>query len=274
MLEDLNYIPGDDIVITSPLQELSIELLEECIKTQIQNPFLSSVDFTEQFREEYEKEMDGLDEEADEYQLNQTIAWNFFHSILELLNEKFQFELDFDKVSELNLDGICNFAEGMYTFFILKYTKNIAKYLTKLIIANEDTLGRDLIKNGSQNNISYSSFSEKLTKPEYVMILSNITEIINTVKHMEVEPIDFISYFNDEKFEVAMVKHGIQGYLILGNFIPSFLSALFAENLQNDVYDDIVSTVQFKLYKRYKKKEPLKVDFQPEEEKEEEKKED
>ena len=56
MNNDFDLMNDDEFILTSSLKDLSDELLEECIKSQIDNPFTSKVDFLEQFYEEYENE--------------------------------------------------------------------------------------------------------------------------------------------------------------------------------------------------------------------------
>lgn len=261
--DDFEHITDDDDIIhTSPLQELSDDLLEDGIKTQMEDPYNAHVDFLEQFAEQYLESMDEIDQDDEQYNKNKDIAWNFYQKVLEMLDKRFGLDLDVEKLGSLSIEGSKNIAEGLYTFFILKYNRNISKYIIKLIIDNEEALADALRKKDkNQENVSFSSWSRKLKDPKYVYLISHVNEVIETVRTMDVDPSDFIEYFNLEKFEVAVVEYAIRNMIIIGDFVPFFVGIVFDGDVQNDVYDDIVGEVQHTLYKRYKSKEPLQVEI-------------
>lgn len=261
--DDFEHITDDDDIIhTSPLQELSDDLLEDGIKTQMEDPYNAHVDFLEQFAEQYLESMDEIDQDDEHYNKNKDIAWNFYQKVLEMLDKRFGLDLDVEKLGSLSIEGSKNIAEGLYTFFILKYNRNISKYIIKLIIDNEEALADALRKKDkNQENVSFSSWSRKLKDPKYVYLISHVNEVIETVRTMDVDPSDFIEYFNLEKFEVAVVEYAIRNMIIIGDFVPFFVGIVFDGDVQNDVYDDIVGEVQHTLYKRYKSKEPLQVEI-------------
>jgi hypothetical protein len=267
MNDDLENVGGYDIIRISPLAELSTDLITENIKSQIENPYTSRVDFLQQFAEEYEEDMHDLDEESDEFQTNNSIAREFYSNIIELIDKRFGLEIDYEKLEDLNLTGIRNIAEGLYTFFILKYQRNISKYISKMIYDHEDELVDDILKDGvDTDNVSYASWNKKLSNKRHVHILSNINRVIHEVASMDIELDDFIQYFNTEKFEVAVIKIAIENFIIQGSFVKEFTGVVFANDLQNDIYDDIVCDVQHFLYKKYCKKDKLSIEMgEPEE---------
>ena len=273
--DDFEYITDeDDIVHTSALKELSNDLITEGLKSEVDNPYMSHVDFLEQFEEEYEFQMADLDEADDIYQDNKDIARDFYLRVLFMLDDRFHLEIDEEQVGAISLEGLKNMTEGLYTFFILKYRKNISKYLIRLIIDNEDSLAdalnqsaKEMLKQKNYDDtVTYSSWTRKVENVRYGSILASVNEVIATVKNIDVDPKDFIEFFNTEKFEVACVEYAIDHMIITGDFIPYFLDVVFGDEVQNDIYDDIVGEVQHTLFKRYKKKTPLDIDIlEPEE---------
>ena len=277
--DDFEYITDeDDIVHTSALKELSNDLITEGLKSEVGNPYMAHVDFLEQFEEEYEFQMADLDEADDIYQDNKDIARDFYLRVLFMLDDRFHLEIDEEQVGAISLEGLKNMTEGLYTFFILKYRKNISKYLIRLVIDNEDSLAdalnqsvKEMLKQKNYDDtVTYSSWTRKVENVRYGSILASVNEVIATVKNIDVDPKDFIEFFNTEKFEVACVEYAIDHMIITGDFVPYFLDVVFGDEVQNDIYDDIVGEVQHALYKRYKKKTPLDINIlEPEETKEE-----
>lgn len=270
--EDIDGLAmGDDIVTLSPLQELSGDIISEGIKSQIRNPYKSRVDFLEQFGEEFEEDMEELDEDSEEYMINLKVAFDFYCDVLDMIDQRFSLELDMERITgEFNLENIQNLAEGLYTFFILKYQRNIAKYLISYIIDNEDTFAKALKKvDTDDDNVAYTSLSQKLSDPKYILIITHINELVRTIQDTDIDPEDFIQYYNQDKFEVAVVADAIDRNLITGNFIPSFLHIVFGSGLEDDTYDDIIGNVQHALFKRYIKKEPIQIEVVMPEPKEE-----
>ena len=277
--DDFEYITDeDDIVHTSALKELSNDLITEGLKSEVDNPYMAHVDFLEQFEEEYEFQMADLDEADDIYQDNKDIARDFYLRVLFMLDDRFHLEIDEEQVGAISLEGLKNMTEGLYTFFILKYRKNISKYLIRLVIDNEDSLAdalnqsvKEMLKQKNYDDtVTYSSWTRKVENIHYGSILASVNEVIATVKNIDIDPKDFIEFFNTEKFEVASVEYAIDHMIITGDFVPYFLDVVFGDDVQNDIYDDIVGEVQHALYKRYKKKTPLDINIlEPEETKEE-----
>lgn len=277
--DDFEYITDeDDIVHTSALKELSNDLITEGLKSEVDNPYMAHVDFLEQFEEEYEFQMADLDEADDIYQDNKDIARDFYLRVLFMLDDRFHLEIDEEQVGAISLEGLKNMTEGLYTFFILKYRKNISKYLIRLVIDNEDSLAdalnqsvKEMLKQKNYDDtVTYSSWTRKVENIRYGSILASVNEVIATVKNIDIDPKDFIEFFNTEKFEVACVEYAIDHMIITGDFVPYFLDVVFGDEVQNDIYDDIVGEVQHTLFKRYKKKTPLDINIlEPEETKEE-----
>ena len=257
----------DEFILTSSLKDLSDELLEECIKSQIDNPFTSKVDFLEQFYEEYENETSDLDKSSQEYLDNNSLAWSFYHKIFDLINNKFGLEANQDTIDGLNIDGIRNIAEGFYTFFILNYEKNITTYLIRYIKENQDLFIQSIKERDDfqEDNVTYTSLAKKLSNPDYAILLSNINSIVNTIGTTEVTPEDFIKYFNPDRFDVAIVMHCINNFIITGDFVLNFLGVLF-NRVQNDAYDEIVGDIQHFFYKKFKKDSPIGIEFLNEDE--------
>ena len=253
VIDDEQFSINDDIIRISPLTDISNELLEETIKTQIENPYNAVTDCLEEFRESY---YDELDEHEGDEEMIETIhssAREFYVAVIELIDKKFNLGVDFELVGELDTDSISNIAEAIYEFFIIKYSHNISKCIVKLILNNFDQIINYLSANKS-TNASIISYKKKLQSKESAMILSNINTAIGCVKTLELDPMDFINLFNIDKFEVAVTAYAIENNIINGNFTGKFLAPI-VDRIQDEIYDEVVRDVQSYLYHKFKKNE-------------------
>jgi hypothetical protein len=243
----------DDVIRLSPLEELSQDLLSESIKYQIQNPFSSKTNLLQEFIDEYDETAEWLDGNDEATYTNNNIAMNFYVSVIKMIDEKFKLDIDYTTIESLNVDGLRNLTEGLYTFFIIKYEKNVAKYLTGLILDFKDTIIDNLDKDGlDTDSVSYVSYKRKLTNPKDVYIFTEINNVIQQIRTIELSVDDFIEYFNEEKFEVAIVKYAVDNFIITGEFVKDFLEPVFGYDVQNDDFDRIISDVLQNLFKKLK----------------------
>ena len=243
----------DDVIRLSPLEELSQELLSESIKYQIQNPFSSKTNLLQEFIDEYDETAEWLDGNDEATYTNNNIAMNFYVSVIKMIDEKFKLNIDYTTIESLNVDGLRNLTEGLYTFFIIKYEKNVAKYLTGLILDFKDTIIDNLDKDGlDTDSVSYVSYKRKLTNPKDVYIFTEINNVIQQIRTIELSVDDFMEYFNEEKFEVAVVKYAVDNFIITGEFVKEFLEPVFGYDVQNDDFDRIISDVLQNLFKKLK----------------------
>ena len=243
----------DDVIRLSPLEELSQDLLSESIKYQIQNPFSSKTNLLQEFIDEYDETAEWLDGNDEATYTNNNIAMNFYVSVIKMIDEKFKLDIDYTTIESLNVDGLRNLTEGLYTFFIIKYEKNVAKYLTGLILDFKDTIIDNLDKDGlDTDSVSYVSYKRKLTNPKDVYIFTEINNVIQQIRTIELSVDDFIGYFNEEKFEVAIVKYAVDNFIITGEFVKDFLEPVFGYDVQNDDFDRIISDVLQNLFKKLK----------------------
>ena len=257
---------GDDVVKISPLKELSDDLLSDCIDGQIKSPYDTSTNFLEEFHMKYEAMMDDADGDDDATQEIKDIAHNFYYQILMKFDKGFSLELDWEKLKDLNTDALRNLSEGIYEYFIIQFSKNIAKCITKIILDNTEQFCVAMEDLFIPGNVSSESYSKKLKDPKFAQILSNINQVVADIKHIPLSPEDFLKYFNQDRFEIAIMTYAVNNFIILGNFVSKYLYPIYNE-LQDDVYDDIVIEVHERLFQKFKKKEPIT--FEEFEEKEE-----
>ena len=249
----------DDIIIISPLEELSNDLLSDCIADQLLSPYKATTDFLEEFHMMYEDQLNSSQNDDDATEDTKTTARRFYTEILRTFDSKFSLELDWNLITDMNIEGLRNLAEGIYEFFIIHYSKQIPKCITRIILNNIEALNANLKAEQEMDNVSIDSYKIKLKSLDYALILSSINNVVSNVKNIPLSTEDFIQYFNQDRFEVAVMEYSIRNFIITGNFIPKYLYPIYSD-LQDDTYDSIVNEVREKLYQKFKKVSPVTLD--------------
>lgn len=240
----------DDIVEVSSLKDLSRELIEECIKDQINNPFYSHTDYIEQFVEAYEIDKDQTVEDYDyAVELDRT-ALEFFHKILILLDNKYNLDLDFQTLFEMNIDTIKDICSAIYEFFVIDYENNIATFIISIIMESKDLLVDNIIKNKIGNETLSIRYKEKINNATYLTLISNIDIIIKISKDFTYTPDQFIDLFDCDEYSVIIIKDCIDNFIINGDFVPKFIDPLYQSSKDN-IYDNIILKIQQKIYSNY-----------------------
>ena len=247
--QDLEEIE-DDVIEISSLKDLSRELIEECIKDQINNPFYSHTNYIEQFIESYEVDKDSTAEDTDySVELDDT-ALEFYHKVLILLDEKFNLGLDEERVFEMNIDTVKNITCAIYEFFVINYETNIANYITSIILQSKKLLVENIMKNKIGNETLSIRYKEKINNATYLTLISNIDLIINMIKDFNFMPEDFIRLFDIYEYDVVIIKDCIDNYIINGDFVSSFTEPLY-EKSKDNIYDNIILKIQERIYNNY-----------------------
>lgn len=242
---------NEDVVRVSTLEDLDNELIDECISEQIANPFFTRSNFLEEFKENYDEEIEDANDDSDEISRLRHIANNFYYKVIYMIEEKFKLDIDHDIVESLSDDAVRNIAEGTYEFFVVNYVDNISEYLANKIIWYKDDIV-DALKDESMNNPIMNSIFTRIKDKGYALILGNINRSVNIVKELDIGPEDFIANFNEEEFGTAIVRYAITNGIICGNFVKAFLEPTLG-HCQDDIYDMVVLNVQQAVYRDYRK---------------------
>ena len=247
--QDLEEVE-DDIIEISSLKDLSRELIEECIKDQITNPFYSSTNYIEQFMEAYELDKDQTYDDTDyNVELDQT-ALEFFHKVLLLLDEKFNLCLDLQTVFDLNIENIKSITSAIYEFFIIDYEENISDYIISIVLESKDLIVKDIIKNKIGNETLSIRYKERINNATYLTLISNTDIIIKMIKDFTYDISQFTTFFDMDEYNIRIINDCIENLIINGDFIPKFIEPLYSKS-KDSVYDSIVLKIQQKIYNKY-----------------------
>lgn len=233
---------GDSVIEVSPLKDLSQELLDEFISIQIKEPFEMRTNFVENFTDEVDLLAINNGDDEDYVKQIRDEANEFYLTIIHKIEDQFRLDIDPDVIDALDRHGIQNVCEALYEFFTVNYTKNVAKYLARVTLGNVDVILDELANNEKAKDVSTMALKQKVDDDVFATLLANINLVISIAKDINIEPIDMMQYFNQDNFDVSVIRYCIEEHVINGNFRKPFLDLIF-DNDQDYVYDGIVADV-------------------------------
>jgi hypothetical protein len=233
---------GDSVIEVSPLKDLSQELLDEFISIQIKEPFEMRTNFVENFTDEVDLLAINNGDDEDYVKQIRDEANEFYLTIIHKIEDQFRLDIDPDVIDALDRHGIQNVCEALYEFFTVNYTKNVAKYLARVTLGNVDVILDELVNNEKAKDVSTMALKQKVDDEVFATLLANINLVVSIAKDINIEPIDMMQYFNQDNFDVSVIRYCIEEHVINGNFRKPFLDLIF-DNDQDYVYDGIVADV-------------------------------
>lgn len=233
---------GDSVIEVSPLKDLSQELLDEFISIQIKEPFEMRTNFVENFTDEVDLLAINNGDDEDYVKQIRDEANEFYLTIIHKIEDQFRLDIDPDVIDALDRHGIQNVCEALYEFFTVNYTKNVAKYLARVTLGNVDVILDELANNEKAKDVSTMALKQKVDDEVFATLLANINLVVSIAKDINIEPIDMMQYFNQDNFDVSVIRYCIEEHVINGNFRKPFLDLVF-DNDQDYVYDGIVADV-------------------------------
>lgn len=233
---------GDSVIEVSPLKDLSQELLDEFISIQIKEPFEMRTNFVENFTDEVDLLAINNGDDEDYVKQIRDEANEFYLTIIHKIEDQFRLDIDPDVIDALDRHGIQNVCEALYEFFTVNYTKNVAKYLARVTLGNVDVILDELANNEKAKDVSTMALKQKVDDEVFATLLANINLVVSIAKDINIEPIDMMQYFNQDNFDVSVIRYCIEEHVINGNFRKPFLD-LILDNDQDYVYDGIVADV-------------------------------
>lgn len=233
---------ADSVIEVSPLKDLSQELLDEFISIQIKEPFEMRTNFVENFTDEVDLLAINNGDDEDYVKQIRDEANEFYLTIIHKIEDQFRLDIDPDVIDALDRHGIQNVCEALYEFFTVNYTKNVAKYLARVTLGNVDVILDELANNEKAKDVSTMALKQKVDDEVFATLLANINLVVSIAKDINIEPIDMMQYFNQDNFDVSVIRYCIEEHVINGNFRKPFLDLIF-DNDQDYVYDGIVADV-------------------------------
>ena len=250
--DNLDYYDHDLIQVT-PLEDLSDDLIDECLEEQIKIPGSSKSNYLEEFRESHEDQIDEASDADDNEAVGKLngVAASFYRRTIDMIDKRFGLDIDEDMIDDMDLTTLRNISEGLYEFFVVNYINNASHYLATKIIKNRHAI-YSILKEENRDDIVTKTLKIRVKDPEFAYILANINRAIELMRSDEnASPELFVWLFNEEEFGVAIVKYCVMNGIINGDFVEKFLDITFGR-IQDDLYDIIALQIQQTIYQAYK----------------------
>lgn len=228
------------------LSDLPIDLMKENIRYQIDNPLNVGSDYSTIVLDKCRmilKEYGHIDEHKME--IENTMD-EFYRFIINSLDEKFALDVDYESMST---NQIIELGHTLYKFFILRYRKNVSRFIYKFIMKNKKMLSEQYPNDDKRKDVVTVVLKKKTKNKDEIRILSNLPLVIKEVLSIEHEPETFMDLCcSTDQYEAELIKEWLENFTIAGNFTDKYLSLIL--DMYNDVLDEIQAEVKMKLMKK------------------------
>lgn len=265
IFEDEYDIDNDEIQELPELRSLHAELINEEISEQVEDPFVSKVNFLDDYFDEYDDLMEQYDENPDMVAKLVDDATAFCNEVLKLIDEKYNLDLDDDALAEYGIEKLKAVTYSLYDFFIINYTKNLKKFFVKYIIKNAEEICNVLNDVRDKTDVTTVSFKQKLNNEHVAVILSNLRTVIEYVNSLDLEPLEVMDIYNPERYDVYQISTMITDGVLNGDFVSKFFEPIIVQDTSED-YIEIFSSIEGNLLKKFKKVQADVKPYHPEEE--------
>ncbi len=235
--------------IDNLVAELPFDLLKENILEQIDDPVANHVNYMETiitkckiFKEQFSDDPDVVRQVDDS-------LYEFISFIINKINDRFDLGIDLN--AGFTYDDMIVYGSAIYSYFILRYKKNITKFVINYINTHESNL-IEYYGDKNKKDVSTLVYKKQIKRPEMLPIITNLQSIINFIIGLDIEPIEFVELsMNGSNYEANVVKRLIDNNIITGDFVRMYVDICIDDH--EYIVDDIYTKIKTKLIKNYVK---------------------
>lgn len=237
-----SYELTNDYEINSLLSDLPLDLMIVNVKEQVET-FQTSTDYMEIIMEKYnmleeylaETNPEALPEVRDNF-------FKIFEELILVIKDKLDLEIDI----EAEYENLPQLTYVLYRFFILDFKSILTNFLYEFIRKNKKQLIAEYIGT-KKKDVTTLRYKKQMSK-EDVIIITNLPDIINDIKSLEIDSDDFITYIlNDESYEAEYIHSLMRAGRITGDIFTKFMDQMY-DNV-NGLSDEIYTNIKIKLLK-------------------------
>lgn len=235
--------------IDNLVAELPFDLLKENILEQIDDPVANHVNYMETiitkckiFKEQFSDDPDVVRQVDDS-------LYEFISFIINKINDRFDLGIDLN--AGFTYDDMIVYGSAIYSYFILRYKKNITKFVINYINTHESNL-IEYYGDKNKKDVSTLVYKKQIKRPEMLPIITNLQSIINFIIGLDIEPIEFVELsMNGSNYEANVVKRLIDNNIITGDFVRMYVDICIDDH--EYIVDNIYTKIKTKLIKTYVK---------------------
>ena len=231
-----NYELSTSTEAENLLAELPFDLLKASIIDQINDPVSTNVNYVEVIVEKCKLSKENLSNNEDALRIIDAALREFFVFVIEEINKRFDLGVDIEAISDS--DEMIEIGESMYNYFILRYVKNISKFITNYILEHKKEL-TEYYSDKNKKDISTLTYRKQLKDSQDLCIIINLPSIINYIISLDIDPLEFVSLSAGKNNYVASVVKGlILSNKMIGNFVDDYIG------LSTDSHDYLIDQIQ------------------------------
>lgn len=244
------YINDEDFELVSDFEvdmlisEMPLDLIKENITEQIALPLSTRTNFISVLEDSFKMIDDITVENPDEREKILNNIRGFFSYTLNQIDKEYDLGIDIDLIE--NDQMLIEKTTALYNFLILRYKKNICKFLYSFIKKNKKMLLELFDGIGKKKDITSISLKKQIKNKDVILLISNLSTIIKYILNLEIEAADFIQYCcSDDYYEGNVVLSMVQTGEISNNFVAKYLDLIIDE--YDSVLDEIQTEVKLKI---------------------------
>lgn len=243
--EDYDLV--SDTEIDQILTDLPMEVIQEQFRYQINNPLSTSVNLLDGVMERLVLLREEYAENEDAQANVKTLTINFFTFLIQELEQKFNITTNMDS---FGAEEYVRVGSALYNFLILRYKKNVSKFLYKYIIDNKKTIVKEFDSNLKRKDVTSIAIKKKIKNKDDATILSCLPSIIKFIMGIEIDSTEFLQYVSNGKYyEANIIRQLYDTGDLVGNFVPNYFEIL--TNDYDYIFDVIQTEVRSKLLNKF-----------------------
>lgn len=238
LMYDEDYEISNSEEIENLLTELPFDLILANIKEQIEDPMSSNVNYIDTILEKVEICKSIIDDEDSRRSMTHSLN-EFMSTIITEITKRFDLGLDIESI--VMYDDVVEIGTVLYEYFILRYKKNISKYITNYIKQHKDELV-DYYADKSKKDVTSLAHKKHVKDPNDLIIIANLPSIINFIVGLDISPYDFISLTaRKSNYNASIIKNLITSDKMVGNFVHDYIRVGLDEHeyLFDEIQTDI-----------------------------------
>lgn len=236
-----NYELTSDTEIDMIITDLPLDLIKENIRAQIADPLYTRVNYIESIEDKIDMLIETYGEIPDMMDKVNNLIIDIYSFIISNVCERFEIGYDIDFSQPENVREI---AKAMYHYLVVRYKKNIFKYIMNYIGLHKKELG--VRYNDKRKDVTTIAVKRKVKNKEEASIIANLPDIVSEVLNLDTSVEDFFSMTSgSSNYESSYLNDLFNTFTLNGDFVNTYFNIVINE--YEDVLGSITNDINFKL---------------------------
>jgi hypothetical protein len=241
-----DYELASDIDTDLMLLDLPMSAIQENIRYQIQNPLTTQVNYIDNVADLIVQTRQVHKDDPDALNTINNFAQSFFEFIINEIDQKFDLGIT---TESFETDDFIRVGSAIYQFLILRYQKNITKFIFKFILKNKKLLVETFDQQMKKKDVTTIVTKKKVKNKDDALLIANLPSVISHIINLDIDAHNFIQYVsNNELYDANIMRDLIDTGVMIGNFTQAYLNVIQVD--YEGILDEIQTDVKLKLIKK------------------------